>query len=233
MIRHALASAVAAAALSLPPAASADPVADFYRGKQIKMVLPTAAGGSTSLYGLAVAEFLQRHIPGKPAIVAEYRTGAGGVVATNFSGPRRYGCGTIRDYVIGITAVDGRGVVTMQIEDEGRPIKTDATMQAAGGMYSTVRDLGRWLRAQVSHGGAGPDPVRRDTAQAVLWVGPAFLYLALFIAYPFVMSIYLSVSNARVGSPDKANTRDSTRTTFPSTTASSRPNAMLATARAV
>ena len=84
MIRHALASAVAAAALSLPPTASADPVADFYRGKQIKMVLPTAAGGSTSLYGLAVAEFLQRHIPGKPAIVAEYRTGAGGVVATNY-----------------------------------------------------------------------------------------------------------------------------------------------------
>jgi len=34
----------------------------------------------------------------------------GGVVATNFSGPRRYGCGTIRDYVIGITAVDGRGM---------------------------------------------------------------------------------------------------------------------------
>ncbi len=33
----------------------------------------------------------------------------GGVVATAFSGPRRYGYGTMRDYVIGITAVDGRG----------------------------------------------------------------------------------------------------------------------------
>ena len=43
---------------------------------------------------------------------------------------------------------------------------------------------------------------QRDTAQAVLWVGPAFLYLAFFIAYPFVMSIYLSVSSARVGSPE-------------------------------
>src|SRR5438067_13112428 len=43
---------------------------------------------------------------------------------------------------------------------------------------------------------------QRDTAQAVLWVGPAFLYLAFFIAYPFVMSIYLSLSSARVGSPD-------------------------------
>ncbi len=33
----------------------------------------------------------------------------GGVIATNWSGARRYGQGTIRDYVIGISAVDGRG----------------------------------------------------------------------------------------------------------------------------
>jgi glycolate oxidase FAD binding subunit len=34
----------------------------------------------------------------------------GGVIATNGNGPRRFGQGTIRDYVIGISAVDGRGV---------------------------------------------------------------------------------------------------------------------------
>jgi len=33
----------------------------------------------------------------------------GGVIATNASGALRYGHGTIRDYVIGISAVDGRG----------------------------------------------------------------------------------------------------------------------------
>jgi glycolate oxidase FAD binding subunit len=33
----------------------------------------------------------------------------GGLVATATSGPRRYGYGTLRDYVIGISAVDGRG----------------------------------------------------------------------------------------------------------------------------
>ena len=38
--------------------------------------------------------------------------------------------------------------------------------------------------------------------QGLIWVGPAFLYLAFFIAYPFVMSIYLSLSSARVGSPE-------------------------------
>jgi len=35
----------------------------------------------------------------------------GGVIATNCSGPRRYGHGTVRDYVIGIRAVDGHGTV--------------------------------------------------------------------------------------------------------------------------
>ncbi|MBN2473406.1 MAG: FAD-binding oxidoreductase [Pirellulales bacterium] len=33
----------------------------------------------------------------------------GGVVATGAFGPRRYACGTIRDYVLGLRAVDGQG----------------------------------------------------------------------------------------------------------------------------
>ncbi len=33
----------------------------------------------------------------------------GGVIATNWSGLRRFGCGTMRDYVIGISAIDATG----------------------------------------------------------------------------------------------------------------------------
>jgi glycolate oxidase FAD binding subunit len=47
----------------------------------------------------------------------------GGVIATNFSGPRRYGWGTLRDYVIGISAVDGRGV---PFKGGGRVVKNVA-----------------------------------------------------------------------------------------------------------
>jgi multiple sugar transport system permease protein len=39
-----------------------------------------------------------------------------------------------------------------------------------------------------------------EAVQGFIWIAPAFLYLAFFIAYPFLMSIYLSMSNARVGS---------------------------------
>ena len=44
-------------------------------------------------------------------------------MATNWSGPRRYGHGTIRDYVIGIHAVDGRG---MAFKGGGRVVKNVA-----------------------------------------------------------------------------------------------------------
>jgi glycolate oxidase FAD binding subunit len=47
----------------------------------------------------------------------------GGIVASNWNGPRRYGCGTVRDYVIGISAVDGRG---MPFKGGGRVVKNVA-----------------------------------------------------------------------------------------------------------
>jgi glycolate oxidase FAD binding subunit len=47
----------------------------------------------------------------------------GGVIATNWSGPRRLGYGTMRDYVIGIHAVDGRGVA---FKGGGRVVKNVA-----------------------------------------------------------------------------------------------------------
>ena len=37
------------------------------------------------------------------------RATVGGIVAANHSGPRRFGYGTLRDYVIGIEAIDGTG----------------------------------------------------------------------------------------------------------------------------
>lgn len=47
----------------------------------------------------------------------------GGLTATAWSGPRRYGWGTMRDYVIGVSAVDGRGV---PFQGGGRVVKNVA-----------------------------------------------------------------------------------------------------------
>jgi glycolate oxidase FAD binding subunit len=47
----------------------------------------------------------------------------GGVIATNWNGPRRYAQGSVRDHVIGIHAVDGRG---MPFKGGGRVVKNVA-----------------------------------------------------------------------------------------------------------
>jgi glycolate oxidase FAD binding subunit len=54
---------------------------------------------------------------------ASDRATLGGLVATAWCGPRRYGWGTVRDYVIGISAVDGRG---MPFKGGGRVVKNVA-----------------------------------------------------------------------------------------------------------
>jgi glycolate oxidase FAD binding subunit len=47
----------------------------------------------------------------------------GGAISTAWSGPRRYGYGTLRDYVIGVSAVDGRGIA---FKGGGRVVKNVA-----------------------------------------------------------------------------------------------------------
>src|SRR6478736_2819398 len=51
------------------------------------------------------------------------RATLGGAVATNASGPRRFGHGTLRDYVIGISVVDDRGE---EMKGGGRVVKNVA-----------------------------------------------------------------------------------------------------------
>jgi tripartite-type tricarboxylate transporter receptor subunit TctC len=69
------------AALSVESARAAEQ--PFYSGKTITVVIGTAPGGTGGLRYATVMKYLQKHIPGNPAIVAQYITGAGGVAAAN------------------------------------------------------------------------------------------------------------------------------------------------------
>jgi tripartite-type tricarboxylate transporter receptor subunit TctC len=70
-----------AAMLTNAPAPRAEPVADFYRGKTMKMIIGYGPGGGYDLYGRLAAEFLGRHIPGNPSIVPENMPGGGSLKA--------------------------------------------------------------------------------------------------------------------------------------------------------
>ncbi len=73
----------AAAALTANPSAAQQNVADFYKGKNVILLLGTGPGGSYDLYARIFAEHLGKHIPGNPSIVVEHMPGAGGVTAGN------------------------------------------------------------------------------------------------------------------------------------------------------
>ncbi|MPY72248.1 MAG: hypothetical protein GEU92_19495 [Alphaproteobacteria bacterium] len=79
------ASAIAAAALAVgAPAVLADSVADFYKGKQITLVIPAGPGGSYGLYGQLGKAALEKFLPGKPTVVMQFMPGSGGAKATNY-----------------------------------------------------------------------------------------------------------------------------------------------------
>src|SRR5262245_47248090 len=57
---------------------------DFYRSKQIKIVVGSEAGGGFSSYSLLLSAHLGKNIPGNPAVSIEHRPGAGGVNAIDY-----------------------------------------------------------------------------------------------------------------------------------------------------
>jgi tripartite-type tricarboxylate transporter receptor subunit TctC len=74
--------AVAILLSSLPT--RAQPTADFYRGKTLRMLIGYGPGGGYDIYGRLVAEFLPRHLPGSPTIVPQNMPGAGSFVAAKY-----------------------------------------------------------------------------------------------------------------------------------------------------
>jgi tripartite-type tricarboxylate transporter receptor subunit TctC len=73
----------AAVGLAAPPSAAQDAAADFYRGKQITIVVGFTPGGSSSLYAQALARHMGRYLPSNPNLIVQHVPGAGGLVAAN------------------------------------------------------------------------------------------------------------------------------------------------------
>jgi tripartite-type tricarboxylate transporter receptor subunit TctC len=64
-------------------AANAQSVAQFYKGRQITMIVGTAPGGINDISARFVARYLGKYILGNPAIVVENQPGAGGITSAN------------------------------------------------------------------------------------------------------------------------------------------------------
>jgi tripartite-type tricarboxylate transporter receptor subunit TctC len=97
------------AALASSPAA-AQSIADHFRGKTIRILVPSAPGGDRALYPLTFAPFFSKSLPGNPNVQVVFMPGAGGSTAVNNA--------------YGMAAPDGLTLVT--------PLVAVATAQAVG-----------------------------------------------------------------------------------------------------
>lgn len=79
--RATFALAALAATLAAPAAAAPE---DVLKGKNVIMYISSGAGGTNDTYARLIAEYLSRHLPGKPNILPKNLPGAGGLKATKF-----------------------------------------------------------------------------------------------------------------------------------------------------
>lgn len=64
--------------------ATADTVADFYKGKQMRVVVGYPPGGGFDAYARMLADYMPRYMPGSPTIIVQHMPGAASVKAANF-----------------------------------------------------------------------------------------------------------------------------------------------------
>ena len=58
---------------------------EFYKGKTMRFVVGLATGGGYDLSARTVGRHMGKHIPGNPTIVVENMTGAGSLIAANYT----------------------------------------------------------------------------------------------------------------------------------------------------
>jgi tripartite-type tricarboxylate transporter receptor subunit TctC len=111
------------------PASAQTPAEKFYRGKTVRFVVGFGAGGGYDVLTRAVARYIDKHIPGKPAVIVENMPGAGSLIVANFLYDKAK--------PDGLTAgVFSSGLVTQQAMDSQR-VRFDAReLEWVGSMSS-------------------------------------------------------------------------------------------------
>jgi tripartite-type tricarboxylate transporter receptor subunit TctC len=80
-------------------ATQAGAVADFYKGKTLRVIVASSAGGGYDAYSRVLANHIVRFLPGKPNAVVQNMPGAGGLRAANFLYVRAPKDGTVFGHV--------------------------------------------------------------------------------------------------------------------------------------
>jgi tripartite-type tricarboxylate transporter receptor subunit TctC len=78
-------AAMVASNMVASDAARAQSVADFYKGKDIRILIGAGVGGTYGLYAMLASRHMRKHIPGQPSLTLMTMPGAGGITGMNHS----------------------------------------------------------------------------------------------------------------------------------------------------
>jgi tripartite-type tricarboxylate transporter receptor subunit TctC len=140
---HSLSAAAAALACVGAVPAAAQSAADFYKGKQINLLIGVGVGGEYDLHARLSGRYIGKHIPGNPTVVPQNMTGAGGLKMAN--------------YLYTVAPKDGTSLgmmannFPMMQAVEANGVQFDATkMFWIGSIAPTVETMGVWHTAEVN-----------------------------------------------------------------------------------
>ena len=83
-LAHSCLPALALTLAALASPAKADPVEDFYKGRNITVLIGYSPGGSYDSAGRVLARYMGRYIPGNPTFVPQNMPGAGTLNLVNY-----------------------------------------------------------------------------------------------------------------------------------------------------
>ena len=75
---------LAVATLTSAQVARAQSVEEFYKGRQVQVIISSTSGSTYDRYARFLVQHMGKHIPGNPTFVPRNMPGAGGIVATQY-----------------------------------------------------------------------------------------------------------------------------------------------------
>jgi tripartite-type tricarboxylate transporter receptor subunit TctC len=111
---------VCLALASLAQPANAAGVEDFFKGRNVAIIIGYSVGGGYDTYGRLLSRYLGDHIPGRPNVVAQNMPGAGSIKAAN--------------YIYSVAPKDGTAIGTF-----GRTVPVAPLLAASGASFDGTK----------------------------------------------------------------------------------------------
>jgi tripartite-type tricarboxylate transporter receptor subunit TctC len=123
-------------------AVHADSVADFYKGKTVKIIVGGTAEGGYAPYARMLQIHMGQYIPGNPSVITQFMPGAGGLIATNYV----YNAAPQDGTVIGSVQ---RNVVRLALIDDKGVRYNPAKINWLGSLYNDVSVCVAWGESSI------------------------------------------------------------------------------------